>query len=386
MMLALVSFLHALEAQKSSAERVAALLDAVNEALAERGGPEFDDLDLELDRAPRGGLSALGRLPQLFLAVAAGTAFLLLVVYGLLMRLVLRPVEDLVAASRSLSDGSRPLKVTGESRADEMGELVRAFNRMAAEVSASREELERRVDEAVRERERAKERLVLEQRLSATGKLAAGVAHEISNPLGGMINAARSVAKEPGLSDRARGYVRLIDDGLGRIMSIVERMRTLVRAEHPVGPVDLAAALEGALSFARHRIDEERVELERDVPGSPVRVTGSAGELQQVFLNLIVNALDSMREAERRRLSVRLAVEGDRALVEVSDTGCGMTDEQLASAFDLFYSTKGEEGTGLGLAITHRIVADHGGELDLESSPGRGTTARARFPLEGPGG
>ena len=348
------------------------------EAVATVGG-------YSLHRSGRGARVAPTRwLTGVLLAVASGTAILLLVVYGLLLRLVLRPVEDLVAASRVLSSGARPPKVTGEGRIDEMGELITAFNRMAAEVASSREEMERRVEEAVGEREAAQKRLALEQRLSATGKLAAGVAHEIANPLGGMMNAARAVAKEEGLSERGREYLGLVNDGLERVRTIVERMRTFVKPHPSVKSVDIVETVRGALAFARHRMKDESVTLDDDCPKAPVRVSGDAGELQQVFLNLIMNALDAMKEIDPsgRRLGVRVARDGARAIVDISDTGAGMGAEALASAFDLFYSTKDEGGTGLGLAIAHRIVTDHGGDIELESSPGGGTTARVLLPAE----
>ncbi len=325
-------------------------------------------------------------LSGLFWAVAAGTAFLMLMIYGLLLRLVLRPIDNLVAASRTLSQGSRPAKVPGESGTDEMGELVRAFNKMTGEVASSREDLEARVAEAVRDYERAQKRLVIEQRLSATGKLAAGVAHEISNPLGGMMNAARVIEKEQGLSDRAREYVGLVREGLDRIGRIVERMRSFVRPKPVVGPVDVADAVRGALSFAQHRIGDEGVDLLEEYPQDPekaARTMGDAGEIQQVFLNIVMNALDAMRDSAQKRLRVRVAPEAERNVTEIKDTGCGMDAEQLAGAFDLFYSTKGQGGSGLGLAIAHKIVTDHGGEIELESSPGAGTTIRVRLPLEG---
>ena len=221
--------------------------------------------DYALRRSGRGARVAPTKwLTSVLLAVACGTALLLLVVYGLLLRLILRPVEDLVAASRVLSSGAKPPKVAGEGRADEIGELVSAFNRMTTEVASSHEEMERRVEEAVAEREHAHRRLALEQRLSATGKLAAGVAHEIANPLGGMMNAARAVAKEEGLSERGREYVGLVNDGLERVRTIVERMRTFVKPRPSVGPVDLAEAVKGALAFARHRIDDEGVTIDEE--------------------------------------------------------------------------------------------------------------------------
>jgi len=426
MLLALVSFLHGLEAQTGRHELLARLRRGASAAFvdAARGpgevrwdrfaelmgslgftdwcvlregggvvaGPSSADAagleplawaggyKLLVARSPRElGLEPIRWLSGLFWAVTASTALLLLVVYGLLLRLVLRPVEDLVEASRKLGSGARPPKVPGGHRTDEIGELVGAFNLMAAEVASSREELERRVEEATRERERALKRLALEQRLSATGTFAAGVAHEIANPLGGMINAVRTLSDEQGLSQRGREYLALVQEGLERIAALVERMRSFVRPRPSVGPVDLASVVRGAVEFVRHRIEKEGVRLVEG-PFEPAVVSGDAGELQQVLLNLIVNALDAMRDTGEKRLALRTRRDGARALAEVADTGRGMTAEELSSAFDLFYTTK-QSGTGLGLAIAHKIVTDHGGEIELESSPGAGTTARVSLPV-----
>jgi signal transduction histidine kinase len=274
--------------------------------------------------------------------------------------------------------------VGGESRQDEMGDLIKVFNRMTNEVVISREDLKRRVEEATRDREKALQRLALEQRLSATGRLATGVAHEINNPLGGMINAARTLAGEKGLSARATEYVGLIEDGLKRIATIVERLRSFIRPHGEVARVDLVRTWRGAVSFAHHRIEKEGIALVEDCPveAGAVAADGDAGELQQVFLNLALNALDAMGDSARKELKVSVRRTDAWAIVEVADTGVGMDAQQLANAFDLFYSTK-ESGTGLGLAIAHRIVTDHGGEIEIESVVGSGTTVRVKLPSPG---
>jgi signal transduction histidine kinase len=423
LLLSLASFLNALEAQTARRE-LEGRLEAVatEEFLAAVGGdgkdrwsqlswrlepvgaddwevtldglplldPEREDLDAMLVVLNHGpyellrarniyGLEPVRWLSTLFWALASGTVVLLLVVYGLLSRLILRPVEDLVAASRALSSGGRPPRVAGDSRPDEIGELIKVFNKMVAEVVMSREDLKHRVEEATAERERALKRLALEQRLSATGKLAAGVAHEINNPLGGMMNAARTLSSEPGMSPRAVEYVELIEDGLRRIANIVERMRSFVRAKAAVGTFSVQDAVRGAVSFARHRIESQQIELAEEYGAADAFVAGDIGELQQVFLNVILNALDAMADAASKRLSISVKRVDALVSVEFVDTGSGMNEEQLASAFDLFYSTK-EAGTGLGLAISHTIVVDHGGEMELDSVEGRGTTARIRLP------
>lgn len=315
-------------------------------------------------------------------AVAAGTVFLLLVLYGLLLRLVLRPVERLAAASKVLSAGARPPKIPGEGRTDELGELVRTFNSMAQEVTSAREELQSRLQEAKDSFERAQKRLVMEQRLASTGRLAAGIAHEINNPLAGLLNAVRTVRKEgSNLSEKAAEYLAMTEEGLVRIATIVQDMLRYSPGRTQVRSVDLQECIRGAIDLARHRIEKEGVELATDLGDGPVQVSGDGGALGQVFLNLLLNALDAVVGSPERCIRVRLLRERDEVLIEIADTGRGMSEEELASAFDLFYSGK-ETGTGLGLAIAHKIVTDHGGSIELACSPGRGTKALIRLPAE----
>jgi signal transduction histidine kinase len=323
-----------------------------------------------------------GHLAALLPAMLLATALLGAALWLLLSRQVLTPVVELAEASRLMASGSPTARARGEGRADEVGELVRAFNRMAEEVAANRRNLERRVVEETEKARRAEAAANIAQRLAATGKLAAGVAHEINNPLGGMINAAKRLeASIPPADGRGREYLGLIQEGLERVARITRQM---LRFQRPAAaaapePVNVAEALASALGFAEHRL--KGVELAREFsPGLPA-VLGARGELEQVFLNLILNAADAVKDSAAKRVAVRARAEdaGQKVVVEVEDSGCGMTPEECQAAFDIFHTTK-PDGSGLGLSVAHSIVAGHGGELLLESAKGRGTKAVVRLP------
>jgi len=336
-----------------------------------------------------------GGMGEMLLVVALGTLFLVTMLYGLMDRLVLRPLSEVVAAAQKLERGGVPGKLLGEERFDEVGTLLRSFNRMAQEVGETRMTLESRVADAVSQYRGAQRQLAVAQRLSATGKLAAGIAHEINNPLGGMMNAARSIRGSATDGTREAEYAELILDGLDRIGRTVQGMLQFSRAASPedVGPVSVESIVEAARGFCLHRLREEGIELEVSVPEGLPPVTGEQHELQQVVLNLLVNAIDAVVEGVEeggggeggvgeKRISVSARAEGERVEMFVRDTGPGMDEKTLEQAFDIFFTTKGPEtGTGLGLSVVHQIVTDHGGEVSLESKPGEGTTVTVSLPV-----
>ncbi|MCW8130795.1 MAG: HAMP domain-containing protein [Planctomycetota bacterium] len=329
------------------------------------------------------------QLWSLFITMLVGTVMLGFAVYGLTLRLVINPVERLAAASRAAA-GSRGLlpKVPQSERNDEIGALIRSYNTMVDEVNDLRVNLEKRVQDAVHDLEQAQKKLIVSERLSVSGRLAAGVAHEINNPLGGMLNAARSLQKKTEPGGRDAEYLGLIVEGLGRVQNIVSSMLRFARPSNERARVRLDEVADGALLFSKHRLSGMNVEVAREFPphAEPVEVTGNRAELGQVFLNLVVNALDAMEGREGpRRLKLVLRKNATQAELRVEDNGPGMDEETRRKAGEFFFTTKAEgRGTGLGLAIVQHILAEHGGSLDLESAVGQGTAAIVRLPLEAP--
>jgi PAS domain S-box-containing protein len=239
-------------------------------------------------------------------------------------------------------------------------------------------------------------RLVTAGRLAAVGELAAGIAHEINNPIafvGSNLATLREywaeLAKErerEGHGDVLRDGEELIDDcleGIARVKQIVNDVKGFAHAGEERSFVDLNALLDSALRVARPLLPAN-ARLEQFLSDVP-HVRASARHLQQVFLNLLTNAAQAIEPSGTIRVQTSRALEG--VLVRVTDDGCGMAPEVLERVFDPFFTTKGVgEGTGLGLAISYQIVRSHGGEIQIDSAPGKGTGVRVYLPMEGAAG
>jgi len=322
---------------------------------------------------PAMGLSLQG----LAIGFVVSTVLLTAVTFLGLSRFVLRPVEGLAKASRRIARGEDVVVAVPSRREDEIVALVDAFAAMLATIRAHRAELEREVAEASRRAAQAERDLMLAQRLAAMGTLAAGIAHEINNPLGGMINAARAVAAGAP-PDRRAEYLDLLLEGLDRVRAIVGRLLAFTPAEGSPVPLPLSGPVEAAAAFVAHRAEREGVALRVEV-SSDAWVRGDARELGQAFLNLLLNALDALGPERGGTIAVEASREGREVVARVRDDGPGMEPRVLERAFDLFFTTKAT-GSGLGLPLVHRIVEDHGGRVDLRNRPEGGFEVEVRFP------
>ncbi|MGC3998297.1 MAG: ATP-binding protein [Anaeromyxobacter sp.] len=240
----------------------------------------------------------------------------------------------------------------------------------------------------VTERRALQDRLELSSRLASVGTLAAGVAHEINNPLT-FVDANLRWALEqleggaPASPEALRGALRDALDGAVRVREIVQTMRRLAR---PIaggrGTADVSAEISQAADIARRQV-EARARLRLDVGSELPAVRVSRHELGQVLVNLLVNAAQALPEGHATEHEVRVTArrEGEGLLLEVADTGPGIPPEVLPHVFDPFFTTKQvDAGTGLGLAICHRIVEAGGGTITVTSEPGCGATFRIRLP------
>jgi PAS domain S-box-containing protein len=240
------------------------------------------------------------------------------------------------------------------------------------------------------------ERLRHADRLAGVGTLAAGMAHEINNPLA-YVSANLSVVEEaiahlastatpeaaPSIAE-VRAALRDAMDGAARVRGIVRGLRQFAlpaRGEER-GPVDVKAEIEAAVGIARNELTH-RAQLELDLPEGLPPVRAAPQEMGQVFVNLLVNAAQAIPEghAAENRVRVAARAQGDRVVVEVHDTGAGIDPADLPRVFDPFFTTKPVgAGTGLGLSVCHGIVTAAGGTIEVESPPGGGTTFRLSLP------
>ena len=242
------------------------------------------------------------------------------------------------------------------------------------------------------ERKRMEQRLMLADRMVSVGTLAAGIAHEINNPLAYVMANLSFIQEE--IEDiaanipeaKSKGLRELIaqaEDGAERVRIIIRDLKSFSRADvGDDGPVEIQTVLDSAINMAWNEI-RHRAQLQKRCDHvSPVR--GNEARLGQVFLNLLVNAAQAIPvgHAGENRISVVVRQQQERVIVEVSDTGCGIPDDIMARIFDPFFTTKPVGvGTGLGLSICHNIVAAVGGEITVDSAVGRGSTFRVALPI-----
>ena len=249
----------------------------------------------------------------------------------------------------------------------------------------------------LQERERAlkqsQDLLVRQEKLASLGRMAAGVAHELNNPLsavGGFAEALqRHVVHGECIGESRFGdcseYLGMIQSEVARAAGIVRRLLDFARQREPtIGPVDLAEVVRDAVGLVERQAQLAGRSLRLAPAGTSVEVRGDAQMLQQVFVNLLTNALDAVEAAGEVAVTVREVGDG-WVEATVTDTGVGIRPEHLAKIFDPFFTTKEVgKGTGLGLAISQSIVEQHGGTLTIESAgPGRGTRATVRLPIAG---
>lgn len=346
------------------------------------------ELGLKLDAIDQES-SALRRTTVLLSGMAALT--LGLVTVGFTRRMVIRPVTQLVAGTKRVTHGDlgQSIPVVGS---DELAVLELSFNRMELSLARANDDrnalldsLEQQVKERTTALERAQAQLIQTEKLSSLGRLSASIAHEINNPLAGILTTAKLLIRtlESDPLETARPFLvrhlLLVQRETQRCTAIVQNLLGFAR-ERPLtlGDVDLVPAIEEALFLASNQISIQNVTLVRDLrPLPPVRA--DFGQLRQAFANLVINALDAMPTGGTLRITAGLAPEGRDVEITIADTGCGIPKELLSKVLDPFFTTK-EKGTGLGLSVVYGVVERHGGKLAITSVPDEGTTVTIRLP------
>lgn len=222
-------------------------------------------------------------------------------------------------------------------------------------------------------------------RLATIGQLAAGVAHEINEPLGNALGFAQLALKEPGLSDQVRGDLGRIVDAAFRGREIIRKLLVFAR-QTPASkqPTAVNAVVEEAMFLLEAGCENPGVRFVRELEAGLPEIEADPVQVRQIVTNLVINAMQSIRSDGV--VSVRTAAEGDAVVLTVEDTGLGMTPEVRRRIFDPFFTTKEVgHGTGLGLAVVQGIVAGHGGSIEVESEPSRGSVFRVRLPVRASG-
>jgi two-component system NtrC family sensor kinase len=350
------------------------------------------DVALSLRDVDDRRLAATWRIVGLSILALVGLTAL---VSAIVRLLVVRPVSEMLAATKDLALGGTPAPLRIRSR-DELGMLGGSFNEMSAylryarsRLEAAADDLERQVEERTAALKQAQEALVQSEKLASLGTLSASIAHEINNPLAGILTFARLMSRtlEAGEVDDAARAACL--KNLGLIQRETERCTRIVRSlldfarARPIElrPVDAAAALDEAVSLTQHKLQLQQVTVSKRVEG-PAIVQGDFGQLRQVFVNLVLNACDAMPNGGALTVTSKTVDDGRAVEIAVADTGTGIAPENLSRIFDPFFTTK-QMGTGLGLSVVYGVVEKHGGSMKAQSRLGEGTTMTVRLPLAG---
>jgi len=315
-------------------------------------------------------------------------------------RLVGQPLKHLKDGTSELADGNLGYQLEVDST-DEAGELASSFNRMSLQLRAANEEivawaktLEDRVDQKTRELKRAHEHVLHVEKMATIGKMAAVVAHEINNPLSGILTYAKLLKKwiqrgeaETSKKNDAEQCLDLIADESRRCGDLVKNLLTFSHTSPMnVQTTDLNTVVDRSVRLVAHQLELNGVELHLDLPSNLPAIQCDPGQIEQVLLALIMNAIDAMPRGGNLWVSTRMGEESDELAIEVRDDGSGIPPEILPHIFEPFLTTK-ESGkrVGLGLAVSQKIIEGHRGRVDVHSEVGKGTTFTVTLPVEGGG-
>jgi two-component system NtrC family sensor kinase len=342
-----------------------------------------------LDKTIKQQSLAIAAFVLIFLAVIS------VVLCSILWKLVSTPVSMLVDGMQRVAAGNLEYKVTINTR-DEMGELAQSFNAMTLELSRAKGELiawgtmlEKRVGEKTEMIKNAQAQLIQSEKLASLGRMAAGVAHEINNPLTGVVTFGHLLLNTLAAGSQERKDVEVIIEQANRCSNIIKGLLGFSRATSTEkAEVNINDLLKTTLDIVKHKADFFNIQIVTRLDESIPPVWAGGLQLEQVFINMIMNAADAMEGEGTLIISTRRIMDNNRefAEVEFNDTGYGISEKDLPNIFEPFFTTKPVgKGTGLGLAVSHGIIEDHGGTILVKSEVEKGTSFFIRLPLHNGG-
>ena len=335
-------------------------------------------------------------------AVEIGLISLFIILFT--RRFLSRPIEALVEGTKAVSqmELDRPLEIVGSS--EELDELARSFEVMRerlrtalGEINQFTQKLETKVQERTEQLKAAQKKLVQSDRLASLGQLSASVAHEINNPVSGVLNLSMLMQRmltddgvPPARLVEFRRYLSQVINETSRVGHIVSDLLAFSRRGKPQrAPADLNRIVRMTLSLVQHKLKLSNVSVEADLNEGLPPVLCDPSQIQQVVLNLVLNAAEATQSkgVDKRpgRVSVTTFIADGMEMLTVADNGEGIPPENLAKIYDPFFTTKSEgKGVGLGLAVSYGIIQAHGGDIEVKSAAGAGATFTVSLPLEQP--
>jgi two-component system NtrC family sensor kinase len=355
---------------------------------------------LDLEMSTKSMTAALSTAKSHFLWATAILTFVILAVVAVFIRRGLqKPIWRLCAGTRRIAQGDLDtrVKVSGH---DELAELAKALNRMAEDLAAARHEvtqwsqnLEKKVAEKTTELQQAQRQVLHMEKMASLGKLSATVAHEINNPLTGMLVYAglsrrelQEQALDPAVREDVMHYLAVIERECRRCGGIVQNLLLFARRSGSnMASVDVNEIVRQSLMLVEHHLHMSGLKLKAEFLEKDSRMTADGGQLQQALVALLVNAVEAMSglPEEQGELVVGLHGTADSIRIDIGDNGIGIPSDVLPQIFEPFFSTKeAENGVGLGLSVVYGIVQRHGGRIDVDSKVGCGTTFHLTLPRQ----
>jgi two-component system NtrC family sensor kinase len=328
------------------------------------------------------------RVMATFAGLAGLCTLFLLGLLAFLARQITRPLAVMVEAADRIARGDLSHRI-GIGGRDEIGQLAQAFNRMTEDLHSARDDLtqwgrtlERRVEERTHQLREAQDQLIQSEKLASLGKMAAGVAHEINNPLTSIMLNTHLLLEETGDGSEARESLTLVAEEAARCAQIVSGLLNFAR-QTPATTVraDVNEIIERTVQLHEKQASVRNIRIERDLDRSLPAINLDKNKIQQVFSNLTINACEAMPDGGSLRITSRLSRDGTGIEIVFTDTGVGIPRDNIPKLFDPFFTTK-SLGTGLGLAVSYGIVRQRGGTIEVRSEVGRGSTFTVRIPLE----
>ncbi len=333
---------------------------------------------------------------QMMTSLVAAVVLLSLLFATLIWLMVHKPIRQLIVGTNHVAAGELDYKIRVRSR-DELGELAHSFNRMTGELKRANAEinewtktLEDRVEKKTIELEQAHEHVLKVEKLASIGKLAAIVAHEINNPLAGILVYARLVLKrlnrngnrEP-VDEETKKHVETIAAESARCGEIVKGLLQFSRQTKPnVKPNNLNDIINESVRLVQHKIDLTGARAVSKCDADLKQIVCDEQQIKQALVALLINACEAVHQGEGEIvINSRYSADRNCAEIRISDNGVGMDAETKQHIFEPFFTTKEQgKGVGLGLAVVYGIVTGHAGEIEVESAPGCGTTFVIRLP------
>ncbi len=330
---------------------------------------------------------------------------LTIIMIAFFIDLVISPIKQLVSVAEKVKMGDLSQKAD-LNQSDEIGHLADTFDNMVESLRETRDEieeynrnLEQKIIERTLELEEVQVQLIQSEKLSAIGQLAAGVAHELNNPLGGILGYSQFAlekmkkssenASEPIDHSKFIRYLTDIETQARRCKTIVQNLLRFSRSSKSTDfrRVDMNAVVEDTCTFVEHQLYMNQIELELILSDKLPQIQGDAGQLQQVFTNLIINAMHASPQESVIKIATRFSQSvGEFAgaiEIIVSDKGSGISTENIKKIFEPFFTTKQVgKGTGLGLSVSYGIIKEHGGEIRVDSTVDEGSTFTVILPVQ----